>query len=100
MTDDGPDYHALSVHLRRAKLTTRFDDRYAEAKFSKSGVPDKFPEGSTIILEIPEFPFNTLGQTGGSTHAENQLDSFSRYRELRLVTDTDIKTDRQTQGHN
>ena len=36
--DDGPVYHALSVHLSRAKLITRFDDRYAVAKFSKSGV--------------------------------------------------------------
>ena len=36
--DDGPVYHALSVHLSRAKLITRFDDRYAVAKFSKSEV--------------------------------------------------------------
>jgi len=34
--DDGPVYHARSVHLRRAKSITRFDDRYAKAKFSKS----------------------------------------------------------------
>ena len=34
--DFGPVYHALSVHLSRAKLITRFDDRYAVAKFSKS----------------------------------------------------------------
>ena len=33
-----PVYHALSVHLSRAKLITRFDDRYAVAKFCKSGV--------------------------------------------------------------
>jgi len=38
LTDDGPVYHALSVHLFRAKLITHFDDRYAVAKFSKSGV--------------------------------------------------------------
>ena len=38
LTDDGPVYHALSAHLSRAKLITRFDDRYAVAKFSKSGV--------------------------------------------------------------
>ena len=44
LTDDGPVYHALSVHLRRAKLITDFDDRYAEAKFSKSGVRGKVPE--------------------------------------------------------
>jgi len=27
-TDDGPVYHAPSVHLCPAKLITRFDDRY------------------------------------------------------------------------
>ena len=31
-------WYALSVHPFRAKLITRFDDRYAAAKFSKSGV--------------------------------------------------------------
>ena len=35
---DGPIYHAHSVHLSRAKLITHFDDLYAVAKFSKSGV--------------------------------------------------------------
>jgi len=38
LTDDGPVYHALSFHLSRAKLITRFDDRYAVVKFSESGV--------------------------------------------------------------
>jgi len=28
LVDDGPVYHARSVHLRRAMLITRFDDRY------------------------------------------------------------------------
>ena len=36
LTDDGPVYHALSVHLSRAKLVAHFDDRYAVAKFSRS----------------------------------------------------------------
>ena len=36
LTNDGPVYHALSVHLSRADST--FDDRYTVAKFSKSGV--------------------------------------------------------------
>jgi len=53
LTDDGPVYHALSVHLSRAKLITRFDDRYVVAKFLKSGVYTKVPE-------ITEFPFNTV----------------------------------------
>ena len=35
LTDDGPVYHALSVNLSRAKLMTRFDGRYAVAKFFK-----------------------------------------------------------------
>jgi len=32
LTDDCPVYHALSVHLCRAKSITRFRDRYAKAK--------------------------------------------------------------------
>jgi len=44
LTDDGPVYHAWSVHL------CRFHDRYAEAKFSRSGVWSKVPEGSTLIF--------------------------------------------------
>ena len=38
---DGPVYHALSVHLCRAKSITHFDDRYAESKLPKSRVWDK-----------------------------------------------------------
>ena len=38
LIDAGPVYHALSVHLSRAKLITHFNNRYAVAKFSKSGV--------------------------------------------------------------
>ena len=48
--DDGPVYDALSTQLSRAKLIARFDDRYTEAKFSKSEVWDKVPEGSTLIF--------------------------------------------------
>jgi len=51
MTDDGPVYHVLSVQLLRAKLITRFDDRYTVAKFSKSRVWSKIPEGNTLIFE-------------------------------------------------
>jgi len=50
LTDDGPVYHALSVHLSPAKLITPFDDRYAVAKFCKSGVWSKVPEGSIVIF--------------------------------------------------
>ena len=38
-------------HLSRAKLITRFDDRYAVAIFPKSRVWSKVPEGSTLITE-------------------------------------------------
>jgi len=41
-------------HAGRAtflELITRFDDRYAEAKFSKSTVLDKVPEGSTLSAD-------------------------------------------------
>ena len=50
LTNGGPVYHAVSVYLSRAKLITRFDDRYAVAKFSKSGLYDKVPKGSAIIF--------------------------------------------------
>ena len=42
-------YHALSVHLSRAKLTAR-STIDAVAKFSKSGVYGKVPEGITLIF--------------------------------------------------
>jgi len=51
MDDICPVYHALSVHLSRAKLITRFDHRYAVAKISKSRVWSKVPERSTSIFE-------------------------------------------------
>jgi len=57
LTDDGLVYHALSVHLSRAKWITRFDDRYAVAKFSKSGVYDKVPEESALIFEDNRISF-------------------------------------------
>ena len=38
-------------------------DRLAVAKFSASGVWDKFPEESALILEVPEFPYNTVRGT-------------------------------------
>jgi len=61
LTDDGPVYHAVSVHLSRAKLITRFDDQYAVAKFSKSwGFRTKFQREVPLVLEITEFPFNTV----------------------------------------
>ena len=55
LTDDGSVYHALSVHLSPAKLISRFDDRYAVAKFSKSRLCSKVSEGNAIIFKVPEF---------------------------------------------
>jgi len=59
-TYNGPVYHALSIHLSQGKLITRFADRYTVAKFSKSRDCSKVPEGSTIIIKVPEFPYNTM----------------------------------------
>ena len=44
LTDDGPVYHAPSVHLSPNKLIACF-----VAKFSKSGVKEKVPQGRTLI---------------------------------------------------
>ena len=52
LTDDSPVYHAPGVHLSRAKSSKRINNRYAEAKFSKSGVWDNVPDGSTLIFEV------------------------------------------------
>ena len=49
--DDGRQFTNLSAHLCRTKLTTRCDDESAEARFSKSRVKVKVPEGSTVIFE-------------------------------------------------
>ena len=49
MTDGGQVYHALSVHVSRAKLIVRFNDRYAKTNI-KSGVWNKVPERSALIF--------------------------------------------------
>jgi len=61
-------------------LITRFDDQYAVAKFSKSEVSDKVPEGSALILVDNRISFyHNVGRVEGSSHAKNQLDSFIRF---------------------
>ena len=85
MTDDEPVYHTLSVHLFQAKLITRFDDRYAVAKFSKSVVEDKVPEGSAII-----FGDNRISEVH---MPKTSLIHSAVSIEQRLVTE------RQTQAH-
>ena len=49
-----PTLSALSIHLCRDNLITRFDDRYAVAKFSKSGVLAKVPEEVPLFLNVPK----------------------------------------------
>jgi len=44
----------------QARPSRSFVDRLAVAKFFKSRVWDKVSEGNALILEIPEFPYNTL----------------------------------------
>jgi len=60
LTDDGPVYHALIVHLSPAKLITRFDDRYAVAKFSVRRLEKKFQQEVPLFLKVPEIPYNTV----------------------------------------
>jgi len=50
------------------------------AKFSKSGVWDKVPEGSALIFGDNRISFKySVGRMEGSSHAKNQLDLFSRF---------------------
>ena len=44
----------------RSTVDNTYDRRRAVVKFLKSGVWDEVPEGSTIILEIAEFPYKTV----------------------------------------
>jgi len=60
VTEDGPVYHTLSVHLSRTKLKTRSDDRYTVAKFSNPEFWTKFQREVPLFLELPEFPVDTV----------------------------------------
>ena len=74
--DDGPVYHALSVHHCRAKSIARF----------KSGVFDKVPEGSALVWRYPNFLL--IQPKTSSIHSPVSI-------ELRLVTDRQTETDRR-----
>jgi len=91
---DGPVYHVLSVHLSRGELITRFDDRYTKAKFSKSGVWNRVPEGSTLIFwSEPNFPLTQCRMGGRKLPCPKPSSIHPAVSmELRLVTD------RQTYG--
>jgi len=60
LTDDGPIYHALSVHFSRAKLIIRFDDRYAVATFSMSTVWSEVSAGSILIFRGTRISLNPV----------------------------------------
>jgi len=47
--------------------------------FLKSRVWDKVPEGSTLILEIPESRYDTVYDRLTVAYAKNELDPFSRF---------------------
>ena len=93
VTVDGPVYHVVSIYLCRAESISRFDDRYAKAKFLKSGVWDKVLEGSTLISgRYPSFLQRSAEKVKVSSHTKTDLIhlDLSVSTELRLVTDTDI----------
>ena len=61
MTDDDSVYHALSVHLRRAKLTiTHFDARPIVAKYLVHSLGAKFHREIPLFFKIPKLPYNIL----------------------------------------
>jgi len=57
LTDDGPVYHAVSVHLSRAKLITRFDDDMPWLNFVSPEFRTKFQREVPLFVELAEFPF-------------------------------------------
>ena len=73
-------------------------DRLAVAKFSKSGVWDKVPEGSTLILGDTHISLqHIMGQVEGrKPHAKNQLDSSSRFDTIPAY---DRRAEGRTDGH-
>ena len=82
LIDDGPVYHALSVHLRRAKLITHFDDRPIVAKFLKSRVWGKVQEETTLVLEVGyrHFLITQRGIGGRKPLCQNPAGFFRPFR--------------------
>ena len=84
-------YHALSVHLFRAKLITRFDDQYAVAS---PEFRTKFQREVPLFLDISEFPFNTVYDGWKEAHMPKTRSIRSAVSiEHRLVTDGQTDTD-------
>ena len=68
--------------LCRAKSITSFDNRYVEVIFSKTGVWNKVPEGSTLIFGDTWISFEVTQCRKGEKKLscqKNQLDSFGRF---------------------
>ena len=87
VTVDGPVYHVVSIYLCRAESISRFDDRYAEAKFLKSGVWDKVLEGSTLISgRYPSFLTKQYRKGERKLPCQNRLNSFRPIRFDRTPT--------------
>ena len=89
-----------SMHFRRAKLITRFADRYAVAKFSQFSQVQSLEQSSRgKYLDFWRYPnfLITLCRIGRrKLSRENQLDSFNRFDRTPTC---DIQTDRQTDRH-
>jgi len=81
--------------LCRVKMTTSFDERLRR---STTFLCPEF--GSTHILEVPEFRFNTHCMIcGRKLSCKNYLDSFTRFNRTPTCDrhrDTDRKTEKQT----
>ena len=77
---------------RRVLLTTRWTCR---GEIEKCGVWDKVPEESTLILEIPKFPYSTVWDRGKEASMP-KASSISpvALTQYRLVTDG--RTDKRT----
>ena len=92
LTDDGPVYHALSVHLSRAKLTTRFVVTNFFSLGKSSG--GKYPNISSYMNFL-----TTQCRTGRTKPpCQNQINSFIRF-DRSLTCDRQTDTDRRTEGH-
>jgi len=86
LTDDGPVYNALSVHLSRAKL---FGDRYGVAKLSPS---PEFRKQFLLFVDNCISLKHSVVLVERSLRAKNQINPFTPF-------DRRPTCDRQTQGH-
>ena len=86
----------MATVVGRTKLRTLATVDVPWRNFCESSVWNKVREESTFVLEIPEFPYNTVwDERIIACTQKNELDSSSRFDiQHRLVTDR--QTDRQT----